>query len=66
MNTVEMCGLVEIYMLYLQKNIPARDPKPSGGSKRIMHFNVDDDDDDDGDGDVDDDDEDEGGDEETN
>ena len=56
-----------------QKNIiPARNPKQSGGSKKIVHFNVDgdgsadddvdddgdvDDDDDDGDGNADDDDE---------
>ena len=48
-----------------EKNIPARNPKPSGGSKRIMHFNVDDDVDGDGhfddDGDEGDDDDDDDG-----
>jgi hypothetical protein len=45
-----------------KQNIPARDPKQSGGRQRIMHYNVDDDvnvgDNVDEDGDVDDDDDD--------
>ena len=39
--------------------IPARDPKQCGGSKKVMHYKLDDDDSDDGDDEDDDDDDDE-------
>jgi len=59
--------LVGLFTHFKPKNIPARDPNQCGGSKGVMHYNVDDvnvDDDghDDGDVDIDDDDDDDGGD----